>query len=494
MPLNDPVTNPLGALQELAVQRAQSAVPQQQAQLSKLMAMADGNPATAEAERWGAMAQAASMHPPVVGGFGQLLASIGGAYGKTLAAQEQQAFNNNLAVSKVMDSPSMWRIGGGRPAAGAQGVVTRTDADGNIYIISKADGSIIHKVSSEQSPQYVKLVDRFFQEAMERGEYATVDEAREWAQDQAARTLGRGAMRAPAATAPVAEEPAARQRAPEIDMPPQDAARWMKTLKRQQEEAAALGNYEEALRLKTALQEMQNAAGAGGAAPMPRLDTAAKKGREKTAEESAKIYADSFEEQVVKPAAAFTNTAKIMQEFNNLGQMQSALKNGKLKEYMAGEGGKWVLQFVDKNSDLAKGIANAQEAEKLTAGMVNQILLAAKGVQTEGDAQRAKSQVTQVGVSEDANRYVEAYVAETARQLQMREKFGRSHKNASGTYEGYDDAWRASPLMKEARGSVKKLGNTWIGVTQYMEKFLEKNPTAKEQDAIRSWNALGAKK
>jgi hypothetical protein len=157
---------------------------------------------------------------------------------------------------------------------------------------------------------------------------------------------------------------------------------------------------------------------------------------------------------------------------------------------MAGDTGKWALSFLPQDSDLSKGIANAQEAEKLTAQMVNQILLAAKGVQTEGDAQRARSQITQIGSDPDANAYVEAYVTETARQLKMREKMGREHKNKTGTYEGYDDAWQASPIMTDAKGSVKKIGSKWIGLTQYIDKFRSKYPSATDNDAVASWNRM----
>lgn len=217
---------------------------------------------------------------------------------------------------------------------------------------------------------------------------------------------------------------------------------------------------------------------------------AAQAARKETEIESAKMYATSFNENVVKPAVAFSNTGKIMQDFNTLGQMNHALKNGKLKEFLAGDAGKYALSFLPENSDLRKGIANAQEAEKLTAGMVNQILLAAKGVQTEGDAQRARSQVTSIGTDLDANAYLEAYISETARQLKMREQFGLSHKKTTGSFENYDEAWMNSPLMKEAKGSVKKLGNRWIGATQYIEKFKSKNPEATDSDAIQSWNRI----
>lgn len=225
-------------------------------------------------------------------------------------------------------------------------------------------------------------------------------------------------------------------------------------------------------------------------APLAPLNKPAKAAAIKTAEGSAEMYTKSFDDNVVKPAAAFANTGKIMQDFNALGQMQTALKNGKIKEFMAGEGGRYLMPLLGENSDLRKGIANAQEADKLTQQMVNQILLAAKGVQTEGDAQRARSQVTSVGVDPDANAYIEAFVTETARQLQEREKLGLAYKQAKGTFEGYDSVWREAPIMKEARGSVKKVGKTWVGVSQYIEKFKAKNPGATDFDAIKSWNRV----
>ena len=212
--------------------------------------------------------------------------------------------------------------------------------------------------------------------------------------------------------------------------------------------------------------------------------------RKETEVAAAKTYENQFAENVVKPAQAFANTAKIMQDFNTLGQMNYALKNGKLKEFLAGDAGKYALSFLPENSDLRKGIANAQEAEKLTAGMVNQILLAAKGVQTEGDAQRARSQITSIGTDPDANAYLEAYISETARQLKLREQWGLEHKNKTGSFVGYDKSWSDSPIMKDAKGSVKKFGTQWIGVTQYVDKFKAKYPGATDADAVSSWNRV----
>ena len=44
--------------------------------------------------------------------------------------------------------------------------------------------------------------------------------------------------------------------------------------------------------------------------------------------------------------------------------------------------------------------------------------------------------------------------------------------------------------MKEAKGSVKKLGSLWIGLTQYVDKFKAKYPGATDSDAVASWNRV----
>jgi hypothetical protein len=498
----NPVTNPMGALQSLALNRAQTGTQQYDTEFEALKKAAVNAPEYDSAERWANMAQAAAKVPPVVGGFGALLANVGGAYGQTLTAQNQRNYDRQLQITKLAgDQATFKNLGGiGRTSAGAQGVITRTDPDGNVHIINKADGSVVNTISPSQSPQFVKLVDRFVQEGAERGEFKTMDELHAWATQEAGRIVGgQRQPTQPQMSTPVTsmgQQTASPQSGmdPIVDVPAQDINPWIAKLKQEESLAVSQGDYARAKEVSDARRALEANAPQGGLT-LPRRDTSVQKGKEKTAEKSAELYANQFEESVVKPAMAVANTGKIMQDFNNLSQMQGAIKGGKFKEFMAGDTGKWILSVAKPGSDIAKGIANAQEADMLTAGMVNQILMAAKGVQTEGDADRARSQVTQVGKSEDANKYVEAYLGETARQLQMREKMGREHKNTSprGTYEGFDDAWRQSPIMTQARGSVKKLGNTWVGLTQYAEKFMAKNPGATMADAVGSWNKIGAK-
>lgn len=522
----NPVTDPIGALSALAndpmrdlKNQQKDAYSRSQNQINTLSELSGNFEEADNAEQWGNMAQAAASVPPLVGNFGALLASIGGAYSKTLASQQQAQFNRESAIAKLMgteNAPYVRALTARVGVGGAGGAVTRTLPDGTIVVLNKSDGSEIRRIEPGMSRQYESLYTTYLKSAMENGEYTSLDEARAWAAEQAAKdtggapTISRPAL-APAAPTlaktvkgnpePIGAVPPTYSDDPATEQKVNALATQMDELRAQQrmhkdnpEILADLRSRELALRKEVRALEGSGVPAASAPSVTPttlaKKDVAAQKGKEKSSEEGAKIYANSFETNVMLPAASFADTGKIMQDFNNLSQMQTALKNGKLKEFMAGDTGKWLLSFAPKDSQLSKGIANAQEADKLTASMVNKILMAAKGIQTEGDADRARSQVTSIGVDPDANKYIEAYISETARQLKMREQSGLAHKQTKGTWEGYDTTWQSSPIMKDAKGSVKKMGSTWVGLTQYMDKFKQKNPSATDSDAVASWNKV----
>lgn len=486
--------NPLGALQQFQLTRSKEDADytdKQRAawedQIAKLQAYEPDN----AAERWGAIASGAGAVAPVTGNFGQMLASMGGAYGKQQAAAQARGLERDKIIADMREkqlrgleaNQTRQALLGGR---GVNGFEFRKNADGTTTAYSKATG----QPAGVYGPKDIGKVNQMTQElakaAFNKGDFDTLDEALAWAQEKALSSVS--LMQG--ATNPTAR-PTASAPEPRVEVTPTDAAdrqKMVNDLKIREDEAVARGDM-------TLAREMQQARVKIAQAPiintpMPKLDVAKQEGKKETEKESAKMYATSFEDNVLKPSTAMQNTGKIMQDFNNLGQMQGALKNGKLKEFMAGETGKWAMSLLPESSDLRKGIANAQEAEKLSAGMINTILQAAKGVQTEGDAQRARSQITSIGTDPDANKYLEVYIGETARQLKMREQMGLSHKKQTGNWEGYDESWNNHAIMKEAKGSVKKLGSTWIGLTQYMDKFKAKNPSATDSDAIASWNRI----
>jgi hypothetical protein len=521
--------NPQGALQNFAVEQAkkkQSYLEQRQEEYSRDMAQfaqmveQSRQPEASEAGRWGSIAQGFSSVAPTWGNIGGMLGKGGAEYGKFVDQTQQMDVKNQGDLTKLRQAEVRALESKDQSAAMMKqlygqnkGFEPRKNSDGTTTVYDKNTGLPVGTYGPQDIGKLTQLTQTLAKAAVEKGEYATLDEATHWAHTEALRLIEDSNAKMGNRTKPLAGDvggvPTTDQPAAEVSTPQPEAvgkALAEETSAGHEDNIAALKNHIASLPPEAraevernfqryvarpnagTLKGVESALTRSNA--MPKKDIPGAEARKETAGASAKTYEGLFAENVAKPAVAFANTGKIMQDFNTLGQMNHALKNGKFKEFMAGETGKYALSFLPADSELRKGIANAQEAEKLTAGMVNQILLAAKGVQTEGDAQRARSQVTSIGTDPDANAYLEAYISETARQLKMREQAGLAHKNKRGTFEGYDDAWSNHPLMKEAKGSVKKLGSQWIGATQYIDKFKAKNPGATDSDAVQSWNRV----
>lgn len=168
----NPVTNPLGALQAMALRRAneQDAYMQQQQaaqnkRMEELSRMAQGTPEADAAERFGAIAAGAASVPPVYGSFGQMLAQMGANYGKTVAAQDQQNFTRHQAVAKLagdelraIESKNMMAGLLGRGSAGVSGVITRQQKDGTVIVVDKATGNEVRRFDPNESQTYVELL------------------------------------------------------------------------------------------------------------------------------------------------------------------------------------------------------------------------------------------------------------------------------------------------------------------------------------------------
>ena len=95
----NPALNPLAQLQQMQSESYQRNK-EQVGRVQKEAARSEEDDAT---ERWANMAVAASKVPPVSGNFGAMLASIGGAYGQTLNAQEQRRYDREKEIACLND-------------------------------------------------------------------------------------------------------------------------------------------------------------------------------------------------------------------------------------------------------------------------------------------------------------------------------------------------------------------------------------------------------
>ena len=164
--------NAFGALQQMMLDRMKTGEQQQTAQLARMQQIAERKPEADEAERWAAMAQAASQVPPMVGGFGQLLASIGGAYGKTLAAQNQREVDNQLALTKLYDQSSFG--GSGVATQMAHALLNPIQNIGGVGV-SRFGGETI--VPKEFESEYLRLLSVFYPKLVDSGSPNALEEA-----------------------------------------------------------------------------------------------------------------------------------------------------------------------------------------------------------------------------------------------------------------------------------------------------------------------------
>lgn len=184
----NPVTNPLGALQQMAaapmnqlMQQQQTDWKQRQDQLGALKAAMAPNEDVESAERWGAMATAAGQMPPLTGGFGAMIANIGGAYGKTLAEQRQREIQNQAMLTKLIDSGS---LGAGSMTAMTQAALNPYVNVPGVGLVRRTDAALT--LPSNMVPEYNKLYKGFYDQAVEQ----KMPNPEEWARQMAERQLG----------------------------------------------------------------------------------------------------------------------------------------------------------------------------------------------------------------------------------------------------------------------------------------------------------------
>ena len=157
-------------------------------------------PESQEAGMWGSMAEAASNVAPTWGNIGAMLGRVGGAYGKNKAMNQQMDIKNQAELAKqyqqtVKDaeardqSAAMLKAltGGGR---GTSGYEFRKNADGTTTAFSKATGQPVGTYGPQDIGKIASMTQLLAKSAFDKGEYATLDEALNWAQGEAVRRIG----------------------------------------------------------------------------------------------------------------------------------------------------------------------------------------------------------------------------------------------------------------------------------------------------------------
>lgn len=258
----------LDALSQMAgVPNAMSQMLQQQeesyaakkAQMEKLQELSKRSPETDEAERWASMATAASKVPPMVGGFGQLLASIGGAYGNTLAQQNQREFEKQQAIAKLMDQGMM---GQGSMTALTSALLNPIQNIGGVGI-SRFTGQTVVPKGLEQV--YTKTYDTAYKAAIEQ----RMPNPEAYAKQQADAVIQQHVLANPSIAGSLyAQRPgeaplpsqggAQREEKPRVELASgTDVSAYVKSLQRMEQQAVSEGDYSKAREIQSVRKTLQ---------------------------------------------------------------------------------------------------------------------------------------------------------------------------------------------------------------------------------------------
>jgi hypothetical protein len=229
-------------------------------------------------------------------------------------------------------------------------------------------------------------------------------------------------------------------------------------------------------------------------------------GGEADAKAAVDLAKTDYEANINTPYQAANSLHNTTKNFMDImSKATAAEKSGKGMEILAGPVGSWAAMLAPKDSPLYKNIVTAQTADQLSASMVQAILQAAKGVQTEGDADRAKTQVVNVGKSADANEWMAAYIKETYQQQSLKKQAADTHRESTGSLVGHDKPWRSSVFMVGSDGvkpdsSVKYVnGRGYMGLSEYLNLYKTKAQENgfegnADRAALVNWNKLPATK
>ena len=147
-----------------------------------------------------------------------------------------------------------------------------------------------------------------------------------------------------------------------------------------------------------------------------------------------------------------------------------------------------VMDALGLDGKMAREAESLQQVRPLLAKIANDRLLLAKGVQTEGDAQRAYNEFLKIDDTQAAADFMYEWTEELARRAKFKDEIYRAAAQEEGTWQRGQNYWDRSDYAQSAP-VVLLNGRPW-GFTKWREQFLQQNPDATIRDAIDVWNDL----
>lgn len=214
--------------------------------------------------------------------------------------------------------------------------------------------------------------------------------------------------------------------------------------------------------------------------PAPR-DKAEEERRKTFANKSEELAIKDYDENVKIPAQAadsMLNTVNIVRQIPRTQDMFAPYRE-KLGA---------TFQALGLDGKMVNEAQSIQQVRPLLAKIANDRLLMAKGVQTEGDAQRAYNEFVKITDTQAAADFMYAWTEELANRAKFKDEVYRRAAENEGTMQKGKDWWGQTDYSQTA--PVALLNGKPYSYTSWRNAFLKRNPDASLTDAVEQWNKL----
>ena len=151
-----------------------------------------------------------------------------------------------------------------------------------------------------------------------------------------------------------------------------------------------------------------------------------------------------------------------------------------------------ALNALGMDGAMVKEAQSLQQVRPLLAKIANDRLLMAKGVQTEGDAQRAYNEFVQITDTQQAADFMYAWAEELANRAKFKDQVYKLSGKEKGTMREGSNYWNQTDYAQAAPVAILN-GKPWT-FTAWRNAFVKANPDAGVSDLLSTWNGLAGRK
>lgn len=225
-----------------------------------------------------------------------------------------------------------------------------------------------------------------------------------------------------------------------------------------------------------------------GGSPSPAIaykDKAEEARKKEYATESEKLALKDYDENVKVPGQVAEST------LNNIGMLRQIPRTQDMfAPYREQLGAAMGAMGLD--GKMATEAENLQQVRPILAKIANDRLLLAKGVQTEGDAQRAFNEFVKITDTQKAADFMYAWAEELANRAKFKKQVYELSAKEKGTMREGSSYWDKTDYARAAPVAILN-GRPWT-YTAWKQAFAKANPDASAADLIETWNSLARRK